>query len=216
MRILASAALVLACLQAQDPRVPIENEWVKVVKVNQKPHIKTRPHKHDMNRVMIYMQPGRQTIAYEGSKTVNLNWKAGEALWSPSSGMHVAEIVSNDSVTIAELELKKPGTKGPVKSGALDPVRLDPKHYKVEFENDQVRVVRVKIGAKETVPMHEHSLNRVVVYLSDQDFRITTPDGKATAAKHQAGDVSFSGPNKHKEENLSDKPFEIVVVELKG
>ena len=27
---------------------------------------------------------------------------------------------------------------------ADDPVRVDPKHYKVEFENDRVRVLRIK------------------------------------------------------------------------
>jgi hypothetical protein len=28
-------------------------------------------------------------------------------------------------------------------AGAQDPLKVDPKHYKVGFENDQVRVVRV-------------------------------------------------------------------------
>jgi len=66
------------------------------------------------------------------------------------------------------------------------------------------------------VPMHEHSLNRVVVYITDQNFRVTTPDGKAETVQHKAGDVSWGGPTKHKEENLSDKPFEVLVVELKS
>jgi hypothetical protein len=32
---------------------------------------------------------------------------------------------------------------------AEDPVKVDPKHYKVEFENDRVRVVRIKYGPGE-------------------------------------------------------------------
>ena len=36
----------------------------------------------------------------------------------------------------------------------------------------------MKIGPGETAPKHEHKLNRVVVYLSDQDFRVTNADGK--------------------------------------
>jgi len=28
-----------------------------------------------------------------------------------------------------------------------DPVRVDPKHYKVEFENERVRVLRIKYGS---------------------------------------------------------------------
>lgn len=209
-----AAALLSAALYAQDPRVPIDNEYVKVLKVNQNPHVKTRLHKHDVNRVMIYLQPGKQTIAYQEGKTVNLNWKAGEALWSAKGGMHIAEITSDNPVTIVEVELKKGG--GKANYPALDPVKIDPKHYRVEFENDQVRVLRVKIGGKESAPMHEHAPNRVVVYLTEMNFRVTTPDGKSDASLHKAGDVAWSGAVKHKEENLSDKPFEVVVVEVKG
>ncbi len=207
---------VAATLFAQAVSVPIENEKVKVVKVTQTPHNKTKLHKHDMNRVMIYLQPGKQDFEYQGSKPNTVSWKGGQALWSPAAGMHIAEIVSNDPVTIVELELKNKGAKEKVKGAATDPLKIDPKHYKVEFENDQVRVIRVKIGPKQSVPMHEHSLDRIVVYITDQDFKVTGADGKEVMAKHKAGDVGFSTPSTHKEENLSDKPFEIVVVELKG
>lgn len=207
------AVAAVMSLPAQDRNVPIENDKVKVLKVTQAPHIKTRLHKHDMNRVMIYLQPGKQTIDYQGGKTTVLNWKAGEPLWSPKSGMHIAEITSDNPVTIVEIELKNVGRK--VTPPALDPVKIDRKHYKVEFENDQVRVIRSTIGAKESVALHEHALDRVVVYLTDQNFKITTDDGKATMAQHKAGDVSWAGPVKHKEENLADKTFEILAVEIK-
>jgi hypothetical protein len=29
-----------------------------------------------------------------------------------------------------------------------DPVELDPKHYKAEFENDTVRILRIKLGQR--------------------------------------------------------------------
>ena len=198
----------------QGRSTPIDNEYVKVLKVTQAPHQKTGLHKHDMNRVMIYLDAGKQTIAYEGGKTVTLNWKPGQPLWSPASGMHIAEIVSDNTVTIVELELKKPTGGRSANASALDPVKADSKHYKVEFENDQVRVLRGKIGGKES-STHEHSLNRVVTYLTDQDFQVTSGDGKVERVQHKAGDVSWGGPTKHKEENLSSKPFEALLVELK-
>jgi quercetin dioxygenase-like cupin family protein len=216
MKHLAAPLLAAVAVFAQDPRVPIENDKVKVVKVTQDPHKKTSLHKHDMNRVMIYLQPGKQTFDYQGEKPKTVTWKAGQALWSPAAGMHIAEIVSDGRVTILELELKNKGSKEKVKGTASDPLKVAPKQYKVEFENDQVRVVRSKVAPKDSVPMHEHSLDRVVVYLTDQDFKITSADGKETAGKHKAGDVSFGTPAKHKEENLSDQPFEIIIVELKG
>jgi len=39
---------------------------------------------------------------------------------------------------------------------ADDPMKIDPKHYKVEFENDRVRVVRIKYKPGEKSVMHSH------------------------------------------------------------
>lgn len=209
-------AAFAACLFAQPNPVQIDNDQVKVLVVHQDPHKKTRLHKHDVNRVMIYLQNGQQTIAYQDGKVNKLNWKAGQALWSPASGMHIAEITSDGAVSIAEVELKKTGVKAPVKFPGLDPVKVDPRHYKIEMDNDQVRVLRVKIGPGESTPVHEHGFNRVVVYLTDMDFRVTGDDGKPQMVSHKAGEVSWGTPTRHKEENVSKKAFEVVVVEVKS
>ena len=37
-----------------------------------------------------------------------------------------------------------------------DPVSVDSKHYKVEFENERVRVLRIKYGPHEKSSMHSH------------------------------------------------------------
>jgi uncharacterized RmlC-like cupin family protein len=220
MRLTTCSAILVpvlaAAAAAQSNRTPIDNEQVKVLQVRQEPHQKTRLHQHQVNRVMIYLQPGRQDINYQDGKQVKLSWKAGEAKWSPASGMHTAEITSDNPVSIVEVELKKPGGSAKHAASPLDPVKVDPKHYRVELDNDQVRVLRVKIGPHETAPLHEHALNRVVTYITDQNFRVTPEGGSAEVMTHKAGDVSWGGPAKHKEENLSDQPFEVVVVELKN
>jgi hypothetical protein len=123
---------------------------------------------------MIYLSSGRQEITPQGRKTEVLEFKPGDVKWSPASGMHVSEITSDQPVAMVEVELKKPGGPASKMNAALDPVKVDPKDYKVEFENSQVRVVRVKIGAHQKVPLHEHFLNRVVVYLTDQNGPMTT------------------------------------------
>ena len=130
--------------------------------------------------------------------------------------MHTSEIISSAPVNIVEVEVKKPGNAAKSVNTPLDPVKVDPKEYRVEFENDQVRVTRVHIAAHAKVPQHEHVLNRVVIYLTDQNGSMTTPDGKTDVAQHKAGDASWGAPTKHREENLKDTPFEAVVVELKN
>ena len=205
-----------AGLSGQGPQVPIDNDQVRVVKVTDQPHVKGKLHEHKINRVMIYLTSGRQEITPEGGKPTVQEFKPGEVKWSPARGMHTSEITSDQPLTVVEVELKKPADPAKKANGPLDPVKVDPKDYKVEFENSQVRVVRVKIAAHGKVPMHEHLLNRVVVYLTDQNGAMTTPDGKTDAAQHKAGEVSWGPPAKHSEENLRDGAFEAVVVELKN
>jgi quercetin dioxygenase-like cupin family protein len=214
-RPLALFAAVAVALLAQTPP-PIDNDQAKVVLALDQPHTKSQPHEHNLNRVMIYLTPGRQEITPQGGKTAVLEFKAGDVKWSPASGMHVSEITSDAPVRIVEVLVKKEGSPGKHVEAALDPLKVDPKDYKLIFENNQVRVIRVKIGPRQVVPLHEHLLNRVVVYLTDQNGTMTTPDGKTDTAKHNAGDVSWGGPAKHTEQNLKDTPFEAVVVELKS
>jgi quercetin dioxygenase-like cupin family protein len=218
MRFALSLVMFASTLGAADPvpaRVTLENDFVKVIDVTAQPHEKTRMHEHKINRVMVYLNAGRQHFEWQKGKPSDLNWKAGQALWSPAAGMHIAEITSDQPVRIIEIELKKPGGGKNPGAPALDPVKVISKNYRVEFENDQVRVVRVKATPKETLPLHEHAVNRVSVLLTDQEFRITAADGTVQNPKRKAGEVAWGTPVKHTEENLSDKPFETIMVELK-
>jgi hypothetical protein len=100
---------------------------------------------------------------------------------------------------------------------AQDPVKVDPnpKHYKVEFENEQVRVLRVHLGPKESSPMHEHP-PRVSISLTDAHLRITLADGKTEERTAMAGGERYQAAIKHAVENLNDKDFEAIEVELKA
>jgi hypothetical protein len=39
---------------------------------------------------------------------------------------------------------------------AQDPVKVAPQAYKLDFENDWVKVLRVHYAAKEKIPEHDH------------------------------------------------------------
>ena len=207
-------AVVLACAAPAAAQAIIDNDQVRVLKVTEQPHRKTRPHEHKVNRVMIYLNAGKQEFVEDG-KTSYLEFKAGQPLWSPARGTHTAESVGTEPFTVIEVELKKDGGAGKAPASALDPVKVDPKHYKVEFENAQVRVLRVNFPPGEGTPLHEHLLNRVVVYLHDTKLEVTT-DGKPVVTERKAGDVSWGAPTKHLEKNLASGPFEVIAVEVKN
>ena len=95
-----------------------------------------------------------------------------------------------------------------------DAVTADPKHYKVEFENHRVRVVRARYGPREKSVMHSHPA-LVAVFLTDSNFKFTYTDGKTEDTLAKAGDILTHEAFEHLPENMSDKPFEAIAVELK-
>ena len=95
-----------------------------------------------------------------------------------------------------------------------DPIKVDPQHYTVEAENDKVRVVRIKYGPRERSKMHAHPAS-VVVFLTDGRFRFTYADGKSEEITGNAGQVLYMDAYEHDPENLTDRPFEAILVELK-
>lgn len=102
-----------------------------------------------------------------------------------------------------------------VPARAQDPVKVDPKHYKVEFENDRVRILRITYGAHEKSTMHEHP-DAVAVFLTDGRSKFTLPDGKAQDSAFKAGTTMWTPAGKHLPENMGDKPFELILVEMKA
>ena len=97
---------------------------------------------------------------------------------------------------------------------AQDPVKVDPQHHTVVFENEQVRVLRVHYEPNEKSVMHSHP-NAVVIFLSDADRKSTTPDGKSVERYGKAGETKWAPAETHMPENISDKPLDGILVELK-
>lgn len=98
---------------------------------------------------------------------------------------------------------------------AQDPVKIDSNHYKVEFENSEVRVLRVKVAAGEKSIMHQHP-NAVAIFMTDVNGKFTFPDGKTEAATRKTGEVLWTPATTHQPENTGDQAFEVILVELKG
>src|SRR5438132_5361935 len=84
---------------------------------------------------------------------------------------------------------------------AQDPVKVDPKHYKVEFENNAVRILRINYGPGEKSVMHIHPEN-VAIFLTDQKATFTTPDGKTTEMDGKAGEVKHLAAGAHLPQNI--------------
>lgn len=98
---------------------------------------------------------------------------------------------------------------------AQDPTKVEPKHYRLQFENERVQVVSVHYGPHEKSEMHDHP-GGVVVVVTGGHLRFTDQNGKVTEVYSKAGEARWFPPFKHKVENVGDEPYNAVYVGIKG
>src|SRR5712664_204232 len=97
---------------------------------------------------------------------------------------------------------------------AQDPTKVDAKHYKVEFQNSRVRIVRAHYGPHEKSVMHSHP-DSVAIFQTNGRVKFTFPNGKTEERDMKAGQALFTPAVRHLPENLTDNDMEVILVELK-
>jgi len=87
-----------------------------------------------------------------------------------------------------------------------------PANAVVEFENESIVVVRIRMAPREKTPMHDITSARLVVWLTDAHLRDTHPDGSANETHRRAGEINWVGVQRHAGENLSHEPLEFLAI----
>jgi beta-alanine degradation protein BauB len=87
--------------------------------------------------------------------------------------------------------------------------------HTVLLDNDQVRVLDVRVPPGQKIAMHSHPAN-VTYYVSDYKIMVSTPDGKSALREGKAGTAVWSGPLTHAVENAGTSEFHLVQIEMKG
>lgn len=103
---------------------------------------------------------------------------------------------------------------------AQDPYKVAPKNYRLEFENDWVRVSRVKYEPGDKIAVHDHpSFPTVYIYLTDGgEIQFGHQEFYALRRKPvKAGQIRFNRGNRetHSTEYFGDQPSQYLRVELK-
>lgn len=111
-----------------------------------------------------------------------------------------------------------------VSSSAQDPVKAAPRSYKLQLENELIKVLRVHYPAREKVPMHDHSRSPAAyVYLNDSGpivFKHADWDHPVlrrppvNAGSFRLSPTRFSNET-HEAENPNDTPSDFLRIEFK-
>jgi quercetin dioxygenase-like cupin family protein len=102
----------------------------------------------------------------------------------------------------------------PSKALAQDATKVDPKHYSVEFENDEIRVLRIKYGSGETSVMHNHARG-YTFFVTNYEVTFEIPNGEVIKASGKAGTTMWADATQHLPTNIGKYPLEVIQVEFK-
>ena len=217
-----AVCLIASSAMAQDPvkvdpkhyKVEFENAQVRVLRIHYGTGEKSVMHAHP-NSVAVFLADMHSKFDLADGKSEERSAQAGQPMWTPAE-THLPTDLSNKGVDLVLVELKgKPPAGDTPMAEKADPVKVDAQHYKVEFENPQVRVLRVHYGPHEKSVMHDHP-DSVAVPLGELNTKFAFPDGKSASRAGKAGHAIWEAAETHLPENQSDKPFELILVELKG
>jgi hypothetical protein len=92
------------------------------------------------------------------------------------------------------------------------PLAAGPVDAKIEFENDAVVVLRIRMAPHEQTPMHDIASARLVVWLTDAHLRDTHADGTTSETRRHAGEFDWVPVQRHAGENLAAKPLEFLAI----
>jgi hypothetical protein len=103
-------------------------------------------------------------------------------------------------------------------ASAQDAAQVQPRAYRVAFENDKLRVLEFNSRPGMGVcgnGVHSHPA-RLSVALTPAKANIKLPNGKSFVAENKVGDVWWSEAETHEVENIGGRDVRALIVELKA
>ena len=178
-----------------DPiQVASENEYVRIVHVN----------------LAAGETPPNYTPAATRMVSVDLN--SGSVRYSDSVSPDDDRRPGSAAIREIRVELKLAPETTPL---ALDAVQIEPTRFKVVFENDRVRVVRLRFGPHERGVMVSHP-PRVLVTLTEVSVKLLFADGRTDERGAPAGVAAWLDSETLQTENARTEPLEVILVEPKS
>ena len=188
-------------------KVVFENDQVRVIRWTIPVGDKTLKHSH-YNNLNIDLTDYNGKVTIEG-KSNAVHVKAGSATWR-EAGVHVVENIGKEPMEGIIIEPKKPASIRP--AGSADPVVVDAKHQKTEFENAQIRVIRERQTG--VIPKHGHP-DSLQILLTDMNVTLATAGGNPEQVAGKAGEVRWRSATEHAGQIVGNKPMKQIVVEMK-
>jgi hypothetical protein len=216
--VVTSATLLAAQAAPQDAvladptrySVLYENDIALMIRVKYPAGARSVMHSHPAGCTIFYKDATLKMTSPTGEVRTQ-EYRAGEVSCGDAYS-HIAENAGKDTEFI-QFHLKNRKTFDhrqtgrslvyPARIKAADPIDADPAHYFVQFENDVVRLARIKVPGGVKTPMHAH-LAYCIVEIRDMETGV------------KAGDSSCGNAMAHESTNNAKSVNEAITIEFKN
>jgi quercetin dioxygenase-like cupin family protein len=197
----------------------LENESVRVFRVEVAPHASTLMHRHRHDYLFVTLGDSHVSNEAEGKAPVELKLADGETRFVPGNFAHIARNLSDQpfrNVTIElvrDEKLRNAPSPWPMEGGDRD---FPGGHVKVLFVHDGARASQVELQPGATVPSHHHDGPHLLVAISDLELRSDVEGQGPMPGKFKAGDIKWlPGGYTHTLTNVGASVARLVTVEFK-
>jgi quercetin dioxygenase-like cupin family protein len=196
----------------------LENENVRVFRVEVAPHGATLMHEH--RRDYVYVTIGNAHISNEvkGKPAVDVKLADGDTRFVPGNFAHIVTDLSEQpfrNITIELVQdekLRQTTSHWPEESGEQT---FPGGRNKILFVKDAVRVSEVDLEPGAALPSHHHDGPHLAVAVTSADLRSDVEGVGPKPAKFSAGEIKWlPGGFTHTLTNVGKTPVRLVTVEF--
>jgi quercetin dioxygenase-like cupin family protein len=174
----------------------LENQYVRVFKVEVAPHAETLMHWHHHDYFYVTLGDTQVENDVKGKAPANVKLQNGETRFSPGNFAHIAKNLADTpfrNVTIEYLQDEKARQSPPPKWDEDRALHvLNAGTQDILFVKDGVRVSDIQLQPGGVIPRHHHATPHLLVALSDLKLKSENANGKPPAIfQAKAGDIRW-------------------------
>jgi quercetin dioxygenase-like cupin family protein len=197
----------------------LENEYVRVFKVEVGPHESTLMHRHRHDYLFVTLGDSQVTNEVEGKPPVDAALKDGETRFTPGNFAHIARNRADTpfrNVTIELMQDEKAHSAPPAHWNEDRGLHvLNAGTQEILFVKDNARVSEFELPPGGAIPTHHHNGPHLVVAITDLDMRSDVQGRGPSTVQLKAGDIKWvPGGYTHTLTNTGKQAAKFVAVEF--
>jgi quercetin dioxygenase-like cupin family protein len=198
----------------------LENQYVRVFKVEVAPHDATLLHTHNHDYVYVTLGPAQIENDVQGKPPVTLKLQDGETRFTPGNFAHLVRNLAdtpfrNVTVELLQDEAARKNPPPPWDEERGLNVLMGGGTQDIMFVQDGVRVSETDLNPGADIPSHHHSGPHLVVAITDHDLRSDVEGQKPTTLHLKSGEVKWVPGNlTHTVTNVGKQEAKLITLEF--